>query len=254
VDLRVIYWLRHDTEGELYRVGRMEYMNKPFHGQLQAFRSNKTGETIALAENNVYYDRDGYICGSPEANPGGWWSTLTFTDESVKGYRISPLGHCTRVLVELALSEWTCALKAGDYLLDMHIPGGGGFTPEKCRESMAGAVAFFSRHFPEQPFVGLGCMSWILNPDIAEIYRPDSNMVLWQREMYLFPIMCSGRDGLFFLFARDDIDPATAPRDTSMRRAFLDWIESGRHLKAGGAFMLTEDVQHYGTQHYRKQY
>jgi hypothetical protein len=96
-------------------------------------------------------------------------------------------------------------------------------------------------------------MSWILNPQIGQIYRPDSNMVLWQQEMYLYPIASSGRDGLHFLFARDDIDPATAPRDTSMRRAFLDWLASGKRLMSGGAFILTEDLQYYGTQHYRQQ-
>ena len=250
VDLRVLYWLRNDTEGHLFRLGRIEYMVKPFHGQLQAFRSRRSGETIALAADGVYYNHEGYLCGSPESSPGGWQTTLTFTDEAVKGYRLSPLGHCTRVQVELPLDEWVCALKPGDGVLEMHIPGGGGFDPGRCRESMERAAAFFPHYLPDRTFVGFACMSWILNPQIDRIYRPDSNMVLWQQELYLFPIPCSGRDGLFFLFARDDVDPATAPRDTSMRRAFLDWLESGRHLMAGGAFMLTDDLRHYGTQHY----
>ncbi|MHB8994990.1 MAG: acyltransferase domain-containing protein [Armatimonadota bacterium] len=254
VDLRVVYWLRHDSEGELYRLGRIEYMNRPFHGPIQAFRNRRTGETVALAEDGVSYTPEGYVFGhGTETAPGGWTSTLTFTDKSVRGYRISPLGHATQELVELPLDEWPCVLRKGDHVLEMHIPGGGGFTPEKCRESMEQAVAFFRQYFPEQPFVGLGCMSWILNPQIGQIYRPDSNMVLWQQEMYLYPIPSSGRDGLHFLFARDDIDPATAPRDTSMRRAFLDWLASGKRLMSGGAFILTEDLQHYGTQHYRKQ-
>jgi hypothetical protein len=254
VDLRVVYWLRHDIAGELIRLGRIEYMNRPFTGQIQAFRHRATGETVALAEDGVAYTAEGYVHGyGTEAPPEGWVSSLVFTDNSAKGYRISPLGHATQELVELPFDDWECVLKRGDHVLEMHIPGGGGFTPEKCLESMQRAVEFFPRYFPEQPFVGLGCQSWILNPQIAGIYRPDSNMVLWQQEMYLYPIGSSGRDGLHFLFATDEIDPATAPRDTSMRRAFLDWIAAGKRLMAGGAFILTEDLQYYGRQHYRKQ-
>ena len=253
VDLRVVYWLRHDTEGELYRLGRIEYMSRPFTGQMQAFRHRATGETIALAEDGVYYTPEGYLYGNAETNPGGWTSSLIFTDNSVKGHRLSPLGQATQELVELSFEDWECALKRGDHVLEMHIPGGGGFTPDKCLDSMQRAVEFFSRYFPEQPFVGLGCQSWILNPQMGEVYRPDSNMVLWQQEMYLYPVGSSGRDGLHFLFATDQIDPATAPRDTSLRRAFLDWLAAGKRLMAGGAFILTEDLQYYGTQHYRKQ-
>lgn len=254
VDLRVVYWLRNDTQGELYRLGRIEYMVKPFHGQIQAFRSQQTGETIALAADGVSYDAEGYVHGhGADPAEGGWTSTLTFSGNSVHGYRISPLGHATREVVELPLNEWNCALQPGDHVLEMHIPGGGGFTPDKCRASMQQAADFFPRYFPKKTFVGFGCMSWILNPQMDRVYRPDSNMVLWQQEMYLYPIACSGRDGLHFLFARDDIDPETAPRDTSMRRAFLDWLASGKRLMSGGAFMLTEDLCRYGTQAYRKQ-
>lgn len=253
VDLRVIYWLRHDTAGELMRLGRIEYMNRPFTGQLQAFRHRHSGQVLALAEEGVAYTAEGYVHGyGTEAPADGWTSRLTFTGKSVRGYRLSPLGHATQELVELPLADWQCALKKGDHVLEMHIPGGGGFTPELCRASMQQAVEFFPRYFPERPFVGLGCQSWILNPQIAQIYRPDSNMVLWQQELYLYPVPSSGRDGLHFLFATDQIDPATAPRDTSMRRAFLDWLASGKRLMAGGAFLLTEDLPHYGTQHYRQ--
>ncbi|MEN6548998.1 MAG: acyltransferase domain-containing protein [Armatimonadia bacterium] len=256
VDLRVIYWLRNDTEGLLYRLGRIEYMAKPFHGQVQAYRHRHSGQTIALAADGMVYTAEGYVSGrgGEPLNPDDWTASLAITDHFARGNVISPLGHATREVRELPFTDWYCALKPGDTVLEMHIPGGGNFTPDLCRESMERAVDFFPRYFPDKPFVGLGCMSWILNPQIAQIYRPDSNMVLWQQEMYLYPIASSGRDGLHFLFARDDIDPATAPRDTSMRRAYLDWLAAGKRLMGGGAFILTEDLQYYGTQPYRSQF
>lgn len=124
-------------------------------------------------------------------------------------------------------------------------------TPESCQASMHEALEFFPRHFPGRPFVGFACSSWILNPQLESIYRPDSNMVLWQRELYLYPTRSGVRSGLHFVFGTQDVDLATAPRDTSLRRALLDHLTTGGVLRGGGMFMLLDDFSHYGSQVYR---
>jgi len=42
-----LYWMRNSATGILYRLGRMEYMHKPFHGQLLTFRHRRSGEVLA---------------------------------------------------------------------------------------------------------------------------------------------------------------------------------------------------------------
>ncbi len=251
-----LYWQRHYVEGILYGLGRMEYMIGSFHGGLQAYRHRETGEVIALSADGVRFRDDGYIDANPEseAAKAGWTARFTATDAGVTGCPISPAGRGLRCEVTLPLDTWQLALKPGDGVLDMHIPAGGGMTPERVQASMAQALEFFPRHFPDRPFVGFGCASWILNPQLAEFYSPDSNMVLWQRELYLFPYPCGDRSGLYFVFGKDDIDPDTAPRDTSLRRAILDRIASGGRLIVSGMFMLTEDFQRYGEQFYRSHF
>jgi hypothetical protein len=251
VDLRIVSWLRYPACGMLYRLGRIEYMNRPYHGQALAYRHHTTGETVALAADGVNYTSAGYIANTP--GEGNWTSRLEVAADCVRGHYLDPRGHATRKVLELSRDEWECALRPGDHVLEMHIPPGGGFQPEVCRASLQQAVEFFPRYFPERSFVGLGCQSWILNPQMHEVYRPDNNMTLWQQEMYLYPVPSSGRDGLFFVFAEDQVDLATAPRDTSLRRAVLDWLAAGHRLMSGGAFVLTGDLARYGTQPYRHQ-
>ena len=88
---------------------------------------------------------------------------------------ISPFGHAERDPVTLSRSEWEPVLCAGDPILEVHIPAGGDMMPENCRASMQQALGFFPRYFPEKPFVGFACGSWILNPELDRVYRPDSN-------------------------------------------------------------------------------
>ena len=249
--LKILYWLRNHTTGVLFGLGRLEYMVKPFRGRLQAFRHRETGEVLALAEDGVWFDDQGHAATGNAASEG-WTSRLAVDDETVTGSPVSPFGVAVRQEVVLPRAAWRRVLAPGDPVLEVHIAAGGGMTPERCKESMRQALDFFPRYFPERPFVGFTCTSWILNPDLAEFYRPSSNMVLWQRELYLFPWSSHGKAGLFSLFGEDEIDLATAPRDTSLRRAVLDHLAAGRPLRNGGMFLLKEDFQHFGSQHYRQ--
>ena len=248
---RTLYWLRNHIKGDLYRLGRYEYMVKPFRGRLKAYRHRRTRKVIALAADGERFDAEGFVA-SPDS-PDAWCASLTETGERVVGFPIAPHGHAVHREVTLPLSEWELALSPGDTVLEVHIPAGGNMTLERCRESMQQALEFFPRYFPDKTFVGFACTSWILNPQLEQIYRPDSNMVIWQRELYLFPVASGDRSGVYFIFGEDDIDVDSAPRDTSLRRALLDHMAAGGRLIGGGMFMLLEDFEHFGTQVYREQ-
>lgn len=247
-----LYWLRNHVCGDLFRLGRLEFMVKPFGGRLVAWRHRRTRAVTALAAAGVAFDDAGVIAAEKES--ATWGALLDETDETVTGTPISPLGHAEPNPVTLSRSEWEPALRPGDPILEVHIPAGGDMTPQRCRASMQQALEFFPRYFPHKPFVGFACGSWILNPELDRIYRPDSNMVLWQRELYLYPLANhpDSRSGLHFVFGTDDVDPATAPRDTSLRRALLDHLSAGGRLLGGGMFLLLEDFTHFGTQVYRR--
>lgn len=248
----VLYWFRHYTAGRICRLGRMEYMIQPFRGCIRAFRNRQTDEVLALAEDGVEFNSEGYIDAEAEAKAsnGGWTARLVMDEEAATGCPVSPAGVGLRCQVRLPMNTWRPVLKPGDPMLDTHIPGGGGMTPERCTDTMRQALEFFPRYYPDQPFVGFACASWILNPQLAEIYTPDSNMVKWQRELYLNPIPSGSRSGVTFVFGTDDIDLKTTPRDTSLRRALLEHLDAGGRLIASGMFFLKEDFDHYGTQHY----
>jgi hypothetical protein len=92
----------------------------------------------------------------------------------------------------------------------------------------------------------------MFNTQLEEILPPEANLVRFMREVYLFPVPSSGNDGLWFLFLQEHFDPKTAPRQTSLQRAVLEYLAKGHRWRGGGMFYLLEDLQHFGTQHYRK--
>jgi len=253
VHLSTAYWLRHHTAGRLFRHGRMEYMVRPFRGDVEVYRHCQNGSVIALAGAGMRYDRDGYVdgVGGEVDEQHGWIATLAADGDIVKGYPVSPYGMAIPKPVRLEKALWEPVMRKGDAALEMHIPAGGGMTLDRCMDSMRRAVSFFQRFFPTEPFHAIVCSSWILNNQLEDIPLSSENLVRFQRELYLYPVPSSGRDGLWFIFLQDPVDLATAPRDTSLRRGVADFLAAGHTWRGGGMFFLVEHLDHFGTQYYR---
>ena len=249
-----MYWLRQYPAGRLFRLGRMEYKIEPFPGGVEAYRHLETGKVVALAADGTRFNREGYIDaeGCAPEDPEGWTALLTVGPDAVSGCTVSPRGMGLRTRITLPFNEWSCALTKGEPTLEMHIPEGGRMTVKACGDSMRRACTFFDRFFPEQRCRSIASRSWIFNNLFEEIRLSSTNLVDFQRELYLYPTPSNGKEGWWFIFMQNDIDPKTAPRDTSLRRGVADFLAEGREWRGGGMFFLREDLAEYGTQFYRR--
>ena len=117
-------------------------------------------------------------------------------------------------------------------------------------ESLHAAFKFFDKCFPGVHPLALQCHSWIFNTQL-ETRLADSNLASFMRELYLFPVMSSGVDGLLFIFCRDYDDWMQAPRETPLQCALLDLYCDGTPLRCGGMVFLREDLARFGEQVYR---
>ena len=71
-------------------------------------------------------------------------------------------------------------LKEGDPVIEVHIPEGKGMSREACVASIAEAKKFFATYFPEYEYRGVTCHSWLLDPTLAEVLKPESNILAFQ--------------------------------------------------------------------------
>ncbi len=253
-DRRSLYWTRFYTNGDLYRLGRMEYMLRRFKGLVEVYRHARTGATVAFAPDGALYDAQGLAVKPADGAappPGTWTARLTIAGGHIQGHPILPEGAAMPRQIRLPAEAWRRALGKDDWTMDMHIPPGGGMILEICRASMRQAADFFPRYFPDRPAASITCASWIFNTQLDGIFAPEANLVRFQRELYLYPVPSTGRDGLVFIFGQDDPRPDTAPRETRLQRAILDFLAQGNRWRNGGMFFLAADLPHFGQSWYR---
>jgi hypothetical protein len=228
-------WIWRSLTCVLFRLGRLQFMLSTFQGDVHAFRRRSTGAYILLADPQLPLRADGCALGAGqpdgplpedvswkpvyEARPDGWW-----------GHPVSPYGQAQPQPVLLTRAEWELALQPGDDVLDMHIPRADPFGPSELADSLRRAEAFFPRQYPDRPSKAFFCHTWFFTPQLQQMLPAQSNIVHFQREFYLYPNR-GGPEFLWsFTFGERYPNAATAPHDTSLRRAVLDWMAQGKEI------------------------
>ncbi|MFA5203735.1 MAG: acyltransferase domain-containing protein [Lentisphaeria bacterium] len=236
-----------------FRIGRFEFWRMPYAGDYRVYRRQGSGETVVLAADNVRFTAAGDRCFAPAQPepPGSWLSSFAETAETVTGNPVSPFGKALPRRVCLLHHEWRCVLKKGDIVLDLHIPSGGDMTPEACQSSFQEALALFGQRFPDPAPRAIVCTSWMFSEQLEDCLPPEANLVRLLRELYLVPVPATPNEGLWFVFLQSPFDAATAPRDTRLQRAILDYLGTGRSWHNGGMILLPEEVATFGAHPYR---
>jgi len=258
-------WLGRTTaSGNLYRLGRLEFILKAFDGNLRVYRHKQSGQVQALAEEGVHFMADGYLpyafderaytfygWSKPEPTEDGWTTQLVEDEANITGTPLSPAGYAVRTPLQLAKAEWELVLRNGDTVLDMHIPSFMPLSLDLLHASLNRALDFFPRYHPERPFKAFVCGSWLFNTQWEELLPTHSNILAFQRQGYLYPLPSNGAGGLYFIFGELIVDLDKAPQDTELQRAVIQHMRAGGKLRNGGFLLLPEDVAKFGQEPYR---
>ncbi len=247
-------WLRWHVDGKLFRIGRLEYLFGGWPEWLPVvYKNRKDGKLAVLCRDQWAFDKDGFRV-DPEKETPAFVTRLKELDNRITGTPVMPDGFpLSGRKVTLDLRDWMPLCAPWDMIPSLHIPGGGGMTPEAIKSSLLEAKQFFRKYFSTdvKAFV---CGSWIFNP-AWERELPDSNLADFSRQVYKTPCFpVGGGPGLFFVYGRDDMDPRELPCTSSLHKAFRRIYEKGEPLRSGAMFILTEDLVHYGTEYYRRTY
>ena len=218
-------WNRRYLTTECFRLGRFEYFIANVADQPTVLEHRESGERLILREDR---EENGFFIGKTVDQKKG------DPEEKERSY---------------SGQEWQKILCQGDCVLSMHIPSGGGMTPEKSLDSFRKAFAFFRKYFPDKFYPAIVCKSWIGNPQFLELL-PQSNLAKLMRNARLFPLPSSGIDGIHFIFGWEMVkkygtDYGKYPHDNSIRRAMLSVLERGESLRLGGMLFFEDELDHF---------
>jgi len=144
-----------------------------------------------------------------------WWTSIAWNGSLLDVGRLQ--------------AEWLTPDTVG-----LHIPESGPLTPEAVDTSLDRVRTGWQSWFGTTP-VQAECVSWLLDPQLAEFLSPDSNMISFQRRFTLDedPGAPADQSALYFVFRRRDVPLpaglAELPRSTGLQRGIIDLLAAGGH-------------------------
>ncbi len=251
---RVFAWSVRYFGGTLFYLGRLQYELINNRNKILVYRSRSTGETICLAEDGQVFRGDGQYDGTNgiEDEKDAWTSEYKEYNGLIQAFPLSPESYAINKKVYLDKEEWELILQRGDPILNIHIPGGRKLDYDAVRESFLSTIPFFDTYFPEFKWEALVCNSWLLDTQLRQFLKTDSNILKFQDCFYLFPVLSIASTGIYrFLFQSDICEPEKLPADSSLQKNVRDYMIEGGRIKTGGGFILKEDI-HKQQGHYRE--
>ncbi len=238
-NLSQLPWMQFYVKGRLFRIGRLEFLTHSYEHQSRpaVYRNKKDGGLTLFCREGWSFTASGDMVSPPTDET--ITTHLSVGVSSVTGTPIARDGSVSPgEVMTLSTEEWEPLASAWDMVPSLHIPGGGGMTPEKVRASIKEACEFFRTYF-KQEIKFFFCQSWILNPGWKDVI-PESNIVKFREEGHCFPqtIRKGAKDGLFFIYGRDDVNPLEVEPKNKMQAAFKSLFERGMPLRTGGIVIV----------------
>lgn len=230
----------------MVRLGRFEFRKISYFFHSHVYRHKETKELVIFANPEFLFDCNGFALENTPGIPDCTFQSIYEEDElTATGNPVDPDGRTSRETMTINKADYDLVLCHGMPVLDMHIPSGGGMTSEESERSFRLAKEFYAEHsaLDSMP-VAIVCSSWIFNPNLPEILKPDSNLVRLLKRVHPVPRASKPTDGLWFIFLHEGaFELLKAPRKTSLQKAVVKYIENGGRWRIGGMFLLLDEIE-----------
>lgn len=130
-------------------------------------------------------------------------------------------------------------------VLSVHIPRTmTRLDPESVADAYEKAAAFFRKHFPEEysDTVVFVCHSWLLFPRNLEVLSEKANLRQFIEGFEILEdYLAEDYHEVWRLFDKNyEGDPDALPCDTSLRRAYVNWMKNGEKIGGGYGIRIYE--------------
>lgn len=208
----------------------LQFELRTVHDAAVYIRNRHTGKIIPLLNKGIVHRSGRQILGSAgyRDEEGAFMVSFHEDDENICGY------GCYDGKVETALhvypkTEWEVYLRPGDHFLSFHIPEGADISLEAVLPQFRRAQEIVRTRFPEHKGCDIYGSSWLLDPGLLEIVKPESNIARLMSIFALYPVLNDGESIFSFVFDRKPERLEDLPEDSSLRRGLKKMYMEGRY-------------------------
>jgi hypothetical protein len=242
--LESVGWLRNYVRANVFRLGRLTFRASVYNLQYRVYVHRHTGAQITLCDGTQRYRLDGCADGTNDIfDPKAWLPEIKINEQQICGYPVRENALACLEPVTLNLSEWSEALRPGDWRIETHVAGGSRMPFQECLASYRQALNFFPSYYKDINFKAFTCTSWLLDPALPKILHPSSNICLFQNTFHLLPLYGNSKQAYDLVFGDINAKPELIPNKNTLQQAIADYVAAGNMMRDAGGYMLISEVE-----------
>lgn len=226
-----------------FRIGRLAFEIGAFSGPYTVYQNKITGETVALVNPELKYLPNGKQ--APKNCESDYFVTqLSENEECINGYTVHNDGRLNFEPLTIKKKDYEVALKKGDPVLSVHIPGNDKMTTERVEQSFNDAIKFFETYYKDVEFKAFVCSSWLLDTGLRKFLKEESNILKFQQKFKIVLSFVNTFALYWNIFSTEKFVPyAELVPSNSFQKNVLEALNNGENLYSGNGYILYKDLK-----------
>ena len=195
-----------------------------------------TGQIVPFLNKGMVHKSGLHMLGSVgfTDEEGAFEATFREDNDNIYGYGCFD-GKVDTQFRAYPKSQWQVYLRPGDDFISFHIPRGADISLETLKSQFDKARQVIKERYPEYNCRDIFGSSWILDPSLDEIVKPESKIAQLKAQFVVYPVKSDGNSIFSFVFDGKPKDLHDLPEDSSLRRGVKKMYLEGRynHIYAG---------------------
>ena len=198
-------------------------------------RNKESGQIVPLIAAGIVHRSGRQMLGSKgfEDAEGAFEAVFSEDEENFYGYPCNDFVDPQRQA--FPKSQWVAHLRPGEDFISFHIPEGADISLECLVPQFKRARQVIQERFPEHTGYDIFGSSWIFDPGLLDIVKPDSKIAQLRTIFTFYPVKSNGDSIFSFVFERKPENLEDLPEDSSLRRGLKKNYLAGKynHIFAG---------------------
>ncbi len=234
-------WLANYSKALIFDHKGFNYQVTVWQTSAIVIKSSLTGERVIVMSAGRFH-KNGLVLGSAGATDedGAFDADFYEDDKIIKGHK-TVNGRVQSELSSFDKSEWQVVLRPGDDVVSLHIPRKTNLDPASVSESLREGLEIARKLYPEHDFKCVVCLSWLMEPALAEILGPDAKLTSFTTRFTKHPIMDSGKNCFGYVWPGEKCPAEELSEKTTLQRGIKKLMLDGDFIRSY-AGIIAEDL------------
>jgi hypothetical protein len=230
-------WLRLYATALVFPAGCFNVTPKFYSGNFIFIKNVNTGEVLPLALRGVYHKTGAVLGSAGYTDEDGSFEAVYREDDDAFYGHASENNYVSPVARTFKKSEWRAVFREGDGAVGLHIPRGADLSPESVEEGFKLSMELTKKHYPEFNARAIHCVSWMLDPNLADMLGEESKIIKFLNRFTKHPVKNNGEGVFTFVFPGKPEDLTELPENTSLQRKLKKRYLDGKFIHLFGGIV-----------------